>query len=220
MRKFRDRTDGGRQLAARLAKYKGRPNVVVLALPRGGVPVAAEVARILGAPLDVLVVRKLGLPGHEEFAIGALARGGVRVLDDDIVHRYGVSSADVAAIVRRETTELFRREALYRGNRPFPHLQGETVLIVDDGVATGATMRAALAAVTKESPSYVVAAAPIIAADTVEELDRYADEVVAIAKPDDLGSVGEWYKDFRQTSDEQVVRLLTTHSVAPAEPPG
>ncbi len=212
MKRFRDRIDAGRQLAKKLAEYAGRHDVIVLALPRGGVPVAAEVARILGARLDVLVVRKLGLPGHEEFAMGAIAPRGVQVLDDAVVRRYGVRADEVAAVVRRETAELRRRDSLYRGNRPFPNLRGTTVLVVDDGVATGATMRAALAAVAKDGPRWVVAAAPTIAADSVKELAAGANEVVAITTPADFGSVGEWYENFRQTTDEEVERFLAESS--------
>lgn len=195
-----------------------RRDVVVLALPRGGVPVAAVVARALGAPLDVLVVRKLGLPGHEEFAMGAIARGGVQVLDEDVVRRHGLRPEEVAAVVKRETTELIRREARYRGDRPFPDLRGRTVLVVDDGVATGATMRAALAVVAKNHPRRVVAAAPTIAADTMARLASNADEVVAVVTPADFESVGEWYEDFRQTTDEDVRRLLAEQAGAPTKP--
>lgn len=208
MKRFRDRVDAGRRLAERLGAYAGRRDVVVLALPRGGVPVAVEVARTLGAPLDVLFVRKLGLPGHEEYAMGAIARGGVQVLDEDVVRRHGLSPADVAAVVHRETAELRRRELRYRGDRPFPDLRGRVVVLVDDGIATGATMRAALAAVAKAGAARIIVAAPTVAADAAPDVAQGADEVVAVVTPADFDSVGEWYEDFRQTSDEDVIRLL------------
>lgn len=208
MKRFRDRVDAGRRLAERLGAYAGRRDVVVLALPRGGVPVAVEVARTLGAPLDVLFVRKLGLPGHEEYAMGAIARGGVQVLDEDVVRRHGLGPADVAAVVHRETAELRRRELRYRGDRPFPDLRGRVVVLVDDGIATGATMRAALAAVAKAGAARIIVAAPTVAADAAPDVAQGADEVVAVVTPADFDSVGEWYEDFRQTSDEDVIRLL------------
>ncbi len=208
MKRFRDRVDAGRRLAERLGAYAGRRDVVVLALPRGGVPVAVEVARTLGAPLDVLFVRKLGLPGHEEYAMGAIARGGVQVLDEDVVRRHGLGPADVAAVVHRETAELRRRELRYRGDRPFPDLRGRVVVLVDDGIATGATMRAALAAVAKAGAARIIVAAPTVAADAAPDVAQGADEVVAVVPPADFDSVGEWYEDFRQTSDEDVIRLL------------
>lgn len=208
MKRFRDRVDAGRRLAERLATYAGDPRLVVLALPRGGVPVAAEVARRLRAPLEVLVVRKLGLPGNEEFAMGAIGSGGIEVLNPDVIQRHGVQPEEVAAVVRRETAELLRREASYRGNRPFPDLSGRTVLLVDDGIATGASMRAAVEAVATLHPARRVVATPIASADAVADLERAADEVVSVLCPDDFRSVGEGYDDFSQTSDAEVLRLL------------
>lgn len=216
MKRFRDRVDAGRRLAERLGAYAGRRDVVVLALPRGGVPVAAEVAHRLGAPLDVLVVRKLGLPGHEEYAMGAIARGGVQVLDEEVVRRHGLSPADVAAVVRRETAELHRRETLYRGDRPFPDLRGRVVVLVDDGIATGATMRAALAVVAKAGASKIVVAAPTVAADVAADLARGADEFAAVVTPTEFRSVGEWYEDFRQTTDDDVRRILAASGTTAA----
>jgi predicted phosphoribosyltransferase len=215
MRRFRDRVDAGRQLADRLAAFAGRRDVVVLALPRGGVPVAAEVAHALQAPLDVLVVRKLGLPGHEEFAMGAIAGGGAQVLDEDVVRRHGLRPSDVAAVVRREQAELCRRETLYRGDRPFPNLVGRVVVLVDDGTATGATMRAALAVVAKAGAARIIVAAPTVAADTAKGVAKGADDLVAVVTPEAFDSVGEWYDDFRQTTDEDVRRLLAEQAAVP-----
>lgn len=218
MRRFRDRVDAGRQLADRLAAFAGRQDVVVLALPRGGVPVAAEVAHALQAPLDVLVVRKLGLPGHEEFAMGAIAGGGAQVLDEDVVRRHGLRPSDVAAVVRREQAELRRRETLYRGDRPFPSLVGRVVVLVDDGIATGATMRAALAVVAKAGAARIIVAAPTVAADTAKDVAKGADDLVAVVTPEAFDSVGEWYEDFRQTTDEDVRRLLAKQAAVPPQP--
>jgi predicted phosphoribosyltransferase len=208
MRGFRDRVDAGRRLAEKLSEFAGRSDVLVLALPRGGVPVGAEVARRLGAPLDVLVVRKLGLPGNEEYAMGAIGSGGVEVLNPDVINRWGLRPRDVETIVRRETAELRRREKAYRGDRDFPDLRGKTVLIVDDGVATGATMRAAVAVVASAKPAATLVAVPTIAAETAKELEECADAVIALIRSEDFGSVGQWYDDFSQTSDDEVIRLL------------
>ena len=216
MRRFRDRVDAGVQLAEKLAAYAERRDVLVLALPRGGVPVAYEVARRLRAPLDLLVVRKLGLPSHPELAIGAIARGGVKILEPRVSERFGLSPADIAAVVRRETAELHRREALYRGDRPFPDLRGRTVLLVDDGIATGSTMRAAVAVVAGNSPASIVVAAPTMAAETARDLARSVDDVVSVVTPKQFGSVGEWYEEFSQTTDGDVKRLLEASDGDPA----
>ena len=208
MRRFRDRTDAGMQLAEMLSAYADKRDVVVLALPRGGVPVAVEVARRLRAPLDLLVVRKLGLPSNPECAMGAIARGGVKILDPAVIERFGLSPAEIAAVVRQETSELHRREALYRGDRPFPTLRGRTVLLVDDGAATGATMRAAVAVAAANAPSRTVVAAPTMATPTARAFAALADDVVTVMTPKHFESVGQWYEDFCQVTDDDVRRLL------------
>jgi predicted phosphoribosyltransferase len=207
-RPFRDRVDAGKALAEHLRKYAGRPDVIVLALPRGGVPVAYEVAKALGAPLDVFIVRKLGVPGHEEYAMGAVASGGVRVLNEDVVRGLGLSDAAIDRVIARELAELNRREQLYRGERPEPDLKGRTVILVDDGLATGSTMKAAVKALEARGPARIVVAVPIAARDTCEALAREVDEVVCAVTPEPFHAVGLWYDDFRQTSDEEVHHLL------------
>jgi predicted phosphoribosyltransferase len=206
--RFRNRTDAGRQLAAKLAAYTNRPGVLVLALPRGGVPVACEVARALGAPLDVFLVRKLGVPGYEELAMGAVATGGVRVLNDEIVRGLGISDHEIDAAAARELQELARRERLYRGDRPLPDIAGRTVILVDDGLATGATMRAAIAAVRQQQPARIVVAVPTASPDTCEVLKAEADDVVCAMTPEPFLAVGHWYEDFTQTTDDEVRELL------------
>jgi putative phosphoribosyl transferase len=206
--RFRDRRDAGHRLAARLAAYVGRPDVIVLALPRGGVPVAFEVAQALGAPLDVFLVRKLGMPGHEEFAIGAIASGGVTVLNEETLRDYGVSHAQVEAVVETEQRELERRERRYRGDRPFPNLTGRTVILIDDGLATGSTMRAAVAALRQERPAQVIVAVPTAPPETCEELGAIVDEMVCLITPEPFYAVGLWFEDFSQTTDEEVRDLL------------
>ena len=206
--RFRDRSDAGRQLAARLQQYRGRADVVVLALPRGGVPVGAEIARALGVPLDVFVVRKLGVPGHEELAMGAIASGDARVLNEEVLGRVGISPATLDAVTAREREEVVRRERLYRGDRPPPEVGGKSVIVVDDGLATGATMRAAVAALRAQDPARIVVAVPTGAADTCRELRSRADEVVCLIAPDPFLAVGFWYDDFGQLTDEHVRTLL------------
>jgi putative phosphoribosyl transferase len=207
-RPFRDRVDAGRALAAHLGKYAARPDVVVLALPRGGVPVAYEVAKALGAPLDVFIVRKLGVPSHEEYAMGAVASGGVRVVSDEVVRGLGLTQADVERVAARETAELTRRERLYRGDRPEPDLSQHTVILVDDGLATGSTMKAAVKALSTKQPAAIVVAVPIAAPETCRELERVVDEVVCAVTPDPFHAVGLWYQDFSQTTDAEVHDLL------------
>ncbi|SRR5579883_459770 len=207
--RFRDRRDAGRQLASWLAGYAHRPDVLVLGLPRGGVPVAYEVARELDVPLDVLLVRKLGVPGHEELAMGAVASGGVRVLDPDVIAGAGVSPEAVQAVTAAERLELERRQHRYRDDRPFPDLEGLTVILVDDGLATGATMRAAIAALRQEHPARLIVAAPVAPEQTCDEFRHLADDVVCAATPEPFYAVGLWYEDFAQTSDEEVRDLLT-----------
>jgi predicted phosphoribosyltransferase len=191
-----------------LGAYAGRSDVVVLALPRGGVPVAYEVAQALGAPLDVFLVRKLGMPGHEEFAIGALASGGVLLLNETTLAEYDVTRQQVDAVVEAEARELERRERRYRGDRPFPQLTGRTVILIDDGLATGSTMRAAIAAVRQEGPARVVVAVPTAPAETRDELTELVDDVVVVITPEPFYAVGLWYENFTQTSDEEVHDLL------------
>ncbi len=204
---YRDRVDAGTRLAATFdPSWHGRPDVVVLGLARGGVPVAYQVARALAVPLDVLVVRKLGVPGHEELAFGAVASGGLRVLNDDVVATLSVEV--VAEVTAREQAVLAEREASYRGGRPPLDLRGRTVVLVDDGLATGASMRAAVGAVRSQAPASVVVAVPVGAASTCARLRADADEVVCTATPEPFGAVGSWYLDFSPTTDEEVRRLL------------
>jgi putative phosphoribosyl transferase len=206
--RFADRRDAGAELARRLEHYAHRPDVVVLALPRGGVPVAYEVARALGAPLDVFLVRKLGLPGHRELAMGAIASGGVRVLNDDVVRWYRIPDAIIDEAAREEQAELERRERLYREGRPPVDLAGKVVLLIDDGLATGSTMKAAVEAVRAHGPARIVVAVPVGAPDTCGALRAIADEVVCARSPEHFNAVGQWYRDFSQTSDDEVRALL------------
>ncbi|HWQ11283.1 MAG TPA: phosphoribosyltransferase [Roseiflexaceae bacterium] len=205
---FRDRREAGRQLAAMLTAYAHRPDVLVLALPRGGVPVAFEVARALDAPLDVFLVRKLGVPGHEELAMGAIASGGVRVLNEQLVHTLSIPDHVIEAVAAREQQELARRERLYRGERPPPDLRGRTVILVDDGLATGATMYAAVKALRQQLPARIVVAVPIAAPEACAELSEEVDDIVCAATPEPFYAVGLWYADFSQTTDEEVRDLL------------
>ena len=215
---FRDRSEAGQLLAERLVAYAGRPDILVLALPRGGVPVAYEVARALGAPLDVFVVRKLGIPGHEELAMGAIASGGVRVLNDDVVQALHIPERVIEAVAARELRELERRERAYRGDRPAPDVRDRTVILVDDGLATGSTMRAAVAALRRLGPARIVVAVPTAAPSTCEEFRREADECICQITPEPFHAVGLWYQDFSQTTDDEVRDLLDrpTTSVSPA----
>jgi len=206
--RFRDRREAGQVLADRLTAYAGRPDVLVLALPRGGVPVAYEVARALGAPLDVFLVRKLGVPGQEELAMGAVATGGVRVLNEQVVGALGIPPSVIEAVAAWQQQELVRRERLYRGDRPPPDVRGRTVILVDDGLATGSTMRAALAALRRQQPARLVVAVPTAAPETCDELRAEADDVVCATTPEPFDSVGLWYEDFSQTTDGEVRELL------------
>jgi putative phosphoribosyl transferase len=206
--RFRDRRDAGRQLATQLAEYAHRPDVLVLALPRGGVPVAYEVACALGVPLDVLLVRKLGVPGHEELAMGAVASGGIRVLDQDVIRAGRVTADELAAVTAAEQRELVRREARYRAGRPLPEIAGRTVILVDDGLATGATMRAAIMTLRQKRPAQLVVAVPVAPPQTCQEFRSVADDVVCAVTPDPFYAVGMWYDDFGQTTDEEVQELL------------
>jgi putative phosphoribosyl transferase len=208
LRRFRDRQDAGVQLAAKLAQYAGLPDVVVLGLPRGGVPVAYEVARALRAPLDIFVVRKLGTPDHRELAMGAIASGGVRVLNRAVIEELRISRATVDAVAEREQREMERQERAYRGDLPLPDFSGRTVIVVDDGLATGSTMRAAVRALRQYRPARIVVAVPVAAADTFQILAREADEVACVNVPESFHAVSAWYEEFSQTSDDEVRRLL------------
>jgi putative phosphoribosyl transferase len=205
---FRDRFEAGRRLAGTLSRYAGRPDVLVLALPRGGVPVAYEVARALSAPLDVFLVRKLGIPGHEELAMGAIATGGVRILNEEVVRRLGVPDEVLDAVAAREQVELERREQAYRDGRSPPDVRGRTVILVDDGLATGSTMRAAVRALRAQGPARIVVAVPVGAPETCAEFQDEADDVICAVTPDPFYAVGLWYGDFSQTTDEEVRELL------------
>jgi putative phosphoribosyl transferase len=211
-RAFEDRLEAGRALAARLRHYASRPDVVVLALPRGGVPVAFPVAEELDAPLDLFLVRKLGTPGHRELAMGAIASGGIRVLNDDVVRWYGIPPTAIDAVAREEQQELERREAAYREGREAPSLEGKIVIVIDDGLATGSTMMAAVQAVRQRRPAKVVVAVPVGARDTCDALSTLADEVVCERMPEPFSAVGQWYRNFDQTSDEEVRQLLRAHA--------
>jgi putative phosphoribosyl transferase len=205
---FQDRAEAGRQLAKKLAHYSNRPDVLILALPRGGVPVAFEVAEALKAPLDVFVVRKLGTPGQEELAMGAIASGGVRVLHDEVVRELGISASEIESVTAKEQRELERREVLYRGDRPLPDLHGQTVILVDDGIATGTTMRVAIAALKKQSPTRLVVAVPVAPLSTYEELKREVRDVICLLTPEAFFAISLWYERFPQTSDKEVRDLL------------
>ena len=207
-RAFPNRAEAGRLLAEKLENYVGRSDVVVLGLPRGGVPVAYEVAQRLGAPLDVFVVRKLGVPGFEELAAGAIASGGVRVLNEDVIRALPNADQLIESVTERETVELERREQTYRDGRPAPELRNRVVILVDDGLATGATMRAAVAALRRRGVAKIVVAAPVGAPDTCRELEQEADETICAIAPEFFQAVGQYYEDFSQTSDDEVRELL------------
>lgn len=206
---LRNRTEAGRALGTALGAYRGRDDVLVLALPRGGVPVACEVADALGADVDLMIVRKLGTPGQEELAMGAIASGGVRVLNRDVIEPLQIPERAIAEVERRERVEIERREHAYRGQRPRPAVAGQCVILVDDGVATGATMRAAIAALRQQKPAKVVVAVPVAPPDTVDVLRSEADEVVCLAMPEPFRAIGCWYVEFPQLSDEEVRARLS-----------
>ena len=205
---YRDRSDAGRRLAASLAHYAGDPSLLVLGLPRGGVPVAAEVADALGAPLDVYVVRKLGVPGQRELAMGAIGSGGVRVMNERVLRAAGVPAEAIEEVIGEEERELERRERSLRGERPPPEVEGRTIVLVDDGIATGSTMRAAIAALQARGAGKVVVAVPVAASDTCAELAEDVDEVVCAATPDPVRAISIWYEDFEQTTDAEVRELV------------
>ena len=214
--RFADRRQAGKVLATRLSHLTGRDDVVVLGLPRGGVPVAYEVARALHAPLDVFVVRKLGLPGHEEYAIGAIASGGIRVVNREAAALYGISDATIDAVERTERAELVRRERAYRDGRPLVPVAGRVAVLVDDGLATGSTMRAAVLAARQLRPSRIVVAVPVGSREACADLGEAADEVACASTPEPFWAVGLFYEDFSQTGDEEVRRLLAAASQPPS----
>ena len=207
---FRDRAQAGQWLAGALTKFANRNDVIVLGLPRGGVPVAVEVASKLNAPLDVFVVRKLGVPGHRELALGAIATGGVRVLNEELMEGLGISHLTIDAIAAEEQKELARRELVYRGHDSSPKLRDKIVILVDDGIATGSTMCAAVRAVRLQKPARIVVAVPASAPSSYAKLEREADEIIALMTPEGFCAVGQWYEDFSQTTDEEVTRLLAS----------
>ncbi len=208
--RFPDRVAAGIELAGHLSRYRGRTDLIVLGLPRGGVPVAAEVARALGAPLDVFMVAKIGLPGRVELAVGALASGGVRVLNDRVIEAAGIGAEELGRLAEQAAGKLADRERRYRGERPPPAIEGRAAILVDDGLATGATMRAAVAALRALGPARVVAAVPVAPASTCERLARLVDEMVCVRMPEPFVAVGAWYHDFSPTSDAEVERLLAS----------
>lgn len=209
LQKFRNRTEAGKLLAGQLTDYANRSDVLVLGLPRGGVPVAYEVAKELNAPLDVCLVRKLGVPGHKELAMGAIAAGGVRVINENVIDWLRISPETINEVAAMEIRELDRRSHIYRGNRPLPKVKNHTIILVDDGIATGATIRAAISTLKKQKPRKLVVAVPVAGVSTCEELQAEVDEVVCILKPEDLYAIGLWYEDFQQTTDAEVCELLT-----------
>jgi predicted phosphoribosyltransferase len=206
---FQDRTDAGQQLAQKLNAYAGRNDVVVLALPRGGVPVAYAVAQALQAPLDVFLVRKLGLPGHEELAMGAIASGGVRILNREVIDAMRIPGEVIDAIIHREQQELARREQLYRDDNPSPSLQDQVAILVNDGLATGASMAAAVTALRAHEPDEIVVAVPIAAAESCEQFAQRVDRMVCLETPTPFFGVGLWYENFTQVRDDEVRNLLT-----------
>jgi putative phosphoribosyl transferase len=211
---YRDRIDAGKQLAARLGDYANRDDVLVLGLPRGGVPVAYEVAKALHVPLDIFLVRKLGVPGQEELAMGAISTGGVRVLNYDVVNYLRIPGEVIDVVAMDELRELERRERAYRGDRPEPNIQGKTLILIDDGLATGSTMRAAAAALRQKNPARVVVAVPVSATQTCDEYRMGVDEIICAKTPEPFLGVGQWYEDFSQTTDEEVRQLLAKAEAA------
>src|SRR2546422_6466836 len=209
---FRDRTEAGQILASKLTKYLNQVNTVILALPRGGVPVAYEIGKELGLPVDIFVVRKLGVPGHEELAMGAIASGGVRHINRDVVDQVRIDSETIDVASRREQKEIERRERLYRGQRPPVDVQNKTVILVDDGLATGSTMPAAIAALRQHRPARIVVAVPAAAPETCQQIADEVDEIVCAATPEPFYAVGRWYEDFSQTTDDEVRELLARAS--------
>ncbi|QIR41133.1 phosphoribosyltransferase [Tolypothrix sp. PCC 7910] len=210
--KFRTRLEAGQMLGKQLTGYAGCPNLLVLGLPRGGVPVAFEVAKVLGAPLDICLVRKLGVPGHKELAMGAITSGSIRVLNYDVVNSLGISNQTIEQVTADEFQELQRRDRVYRGDRPPVNVKNCTVIVVDDGIATGSTMRAAITILQRQQPKRLVVAVPVAPPDTCEQLKEIVDEVVCLKMPEQMCAVGLWYENFSQTTDEEVRYLLAKQS--------
>ncbi len=208
---YDDRYQAGRVLVDLLKNYAKRTDVIVLALPRGGVPVGYEIAQKLSLPLDIFIVRKLGVPGHEELAMGAIASGGITVLNEEIVNLLHISTESIDTIQKSEQEELLRREQVYRGKKPFPELSGKTIILVDDGIATGYTMRAAIAALKQKKPAKLIVAIPVAARSTCDEIAPLVDEIICPMRPVNFYAVGLWYNDFSQTTDEEVMQLLQQH---------
>lgn len=213
---FNDRVDAGKKLAKELSKYANRSDVLILALPRGGVPVAFEVAKELNVKMDVFIVRKLGVPGNEELAMGAIASDNILVLNEDVIRSFQIPERVIDKVAENELKELGRRERAYRGDRPKPEIKGMTVILIDDGLATGATMRAAAAALKTKNPAKIVVAVPTAARDTCEFFGREVDEVICVATPEPFYGVGAWYEDFSQTTDKEVCELLDKARALPA----
>ena len=210
--RFRDRTEAGRYLATQLKAYQNQPNVLVMALPRGGVPVAYKVARALNLPLDVCLVRKLGVPGHPELALGAIAAGGIRVLNDDIFSCHNISKETLERVTAEESRELQRRDRVYRGDQPRPVIRDQTIILIDDGIATGATMRAAIAVLKAQRPQKIIVATPVAPLETHHALSEEADQVICLATPTPFYALSFWYENFAQVTDDEVRKLLDQQS--------
>jgi predicted phosphoribosyltransferase len=208
IRRFRDRTEAGRLLASQLVRYLSRPNLLILSLPRGGVPVAFEIARTLDEPLDIFLVRKLGVPGQEELAMGAVASGNVRVLQSDVVEAFGIPQSVIEAVTAEEIRELARRERAFRGDRPSPQIRGRNIILVDDGLATGSTMHAAVVAIKQQDPARIIVAVPVASRETCDEFKSEVDEVICLRTPASFYAVGLWYETFPQLTDEEVREFL------------
>ncbi len=214
MKRFQNRTEAGRLLASRLTDYANHPDILVLGLPRGGVPVAFEVAKALNLPLDICIVRKLGVPGHKELAMGAIASGGVRVLNYDVVSWLGISGKTIDEVAARELRELQRRDRAYRGDRPPLDVRDRTVILVDDGIATGSTMRAAITVLKSQQPQQIIVAVPVAPLETCHEMQAEVDKLVCLMTPEPFYAIGLWYEDFAQTTDEEVRNLLAERSAS------